>query len=78
MAVMNAFAVRAALPTRHAPAASAWRMPPRVYSPLAPRRLARPMAVPATQSGGGGLGASVRRGSALSFLKKQDEKDGAP
>ena len=35
MAVMSAIALRVALPTRHAPAASAWRMPPRVYSPLA-------------------------------------------
>jgi hypothetical protein len=65
MAVMNAFAIRAALPPRHTEAASAWRMPPRVYTPLAPRRLARPMAVPVTQSVG------MRRGSPLSFLLKR-------
>jgi len=52
MAVMSAFAVRAALPPRHTPAASAWRMPPRVYSPLVPRHLAHPMAVPADQATG--------------------------
>ena len=49
MAVMSAFTLRAALPPRHTPAASAWRMPPRVYSPL-PRRLSGPMAVAPTQS----------------------------
>ena len=70
MAVLNAFAVGAALPTRHAPAASAWRMPPRVYSPLAPRRLSGPMAVPAAPSARGGSVASARRGSPLPFLKR--------
>ena len=78
MAVMDAFAIRAALPPRHAPAASAWRMPPRVYSPLVPRRLSRPMAVPVAHGASSGLGASTRRESALSFLKKHDEKNGAP
>ena len=65
MAVMSAFALRPALPPRHTEAASAWRMPPRVYSPLTPRRLARPMAVPLAQGGG------ARRTSPLSLLLKR-------
>jgi hypothetical protein len=77
MAVMSAFSVRVALPPRHTPAASTWRMPPRVYSPLTPRRLARPMAVPATQgavigtSGGTHARAIQRTASRLSFLHKR-------
>ncbi len=84
MAVMSACSVRVALPTRNTPVASAWPTPPRVYSPLYPRRLthamAVPMALPVTQSPGGGApaGASAaaatavatRRGSPLSFLKR--------
>jgi hypothetical protein len=76
MAVLSAFSVRAALPTRHAPAASAWPTPPRVYSPLYPRRLAHPMAVPATQGLDGSASsdaatvAATRRGSPLSLLKR--------
>jgi len=65
MAVMSAFSLRAALPPRHTAAASAWRMPPRVYSPLTPRRLTGPMAVPATQNVGG-----RRSGMRLTFLKR--------
>jgi hypothetical protein len=71
MAVMSAFALRAALPPRHTPAASAWRTPPRVYSPLTPRRLTRPMAVPATQGVSTTASGSSRRGFALSFLHKR-------
>ena len=75
MAVMSAFSVRVALPTRYTPAASAWRMPPRVYSPLYPRRLTHPMAVPAANSldraaPSDGTVAAARRGSPLSFLKR--------
>lgn len=72
MAVMSAFSVRAALPPRHTPAASTWRMPPRVYSPLYPRRLTGPMAVPATQIVGASTSrvAVTRRGSPLPFLKR--------
>src|SRR5207237_393599 len=70
MAVMSAIALRVALPTRHAPAASAWRMPPRVYSPLAARRISRPMAVPAPRSASGGSIASAHRGSPLSSTKR--------
>lgn len=65
MAVVSAFSVRGALPPRHTAAASAWRMPPRVYSPLTPRRLTQPMAVPATQSV-----RERRSGSRLTFLKR--------
>jgi hypothetical protein len=49
MAVTSAFGTRPALPPRHVSAAPAWRVPPRVYSPLTPRRLAGPMAVPLAQ-----------------------------
>ena len=71
MAVMSAFSVRLALPPRHAPAASVWRMPPRAYSPLYPRRLSGPMAIPAQPAGESTTGVAVtRRGSPLSFLKR--------
>ncbi len=64
---------RLPIPPRDARAASgpAWRMPPRVYTPFAPRRLAQPMAVPirgtsttAAHSPGrmGWLAGRVRRG----------------
>ncbi len=65
MAVMSAFSARVALPPRHTPTAPAWRVPPRVYSPLSPRRLAHPMAVPVSGTPNTG------RGSPLSFLHKR-------
>jgi hypothetical protein len=72
MAVMSAFSVRVALPPRSTPAASTWRMPPRVYTPLYPRHLTGPMAVVPTQGnvGGASTSATPRRGSPLSFLKR--------
>jgi len=76
MAVMSAFTLRAALPPRHTPAASTWRMPPRVYTPLYPRHLSGPMAVPVTQIVGVGRSVGARRSgdarrpSPLSFLKR--------
>jgi len=45
-------------------------MPPRVYSPLAPRRLTHPMAVPATSEHSPIGTSSSRRGSPLSLLKR--------
>ena len=72
MAVMSAFSLRETLPPRHTPTASAWRMPPRVYSPLYPRRLAGPMAVPPAQSAAAVASpGTARRGSPLSFLHRR-------
>ena len=70
MAVMSAFSLRAALPPRHTRAASAWRMPPRVYSPLTPRRLTQPMAVPVTHGADLTPSGAARRTSPLPFLKR--------
>ncbi len=46
---------------RHAAAASANRVPPRVYSPFGARRLARPMAIPVEAESGAAAGGRTRR-----------------
>lgn len=46
---------------RHAAAASASRVPPRVYTPYPTRRLTRPMAVRADAEGSGAVPGRTRR-----------------